>query len=178
MQHANLRVSLQRDGSGCLPPQHAAPSRMATDELSHVSVKYKPRELTFGWVSSPWLMSAFLRTESGRHAESPLSVSRQHCLPRRRGGEDQWRDADRQLARSEHKPANTGIWLASFQFLGSSKLCFVVYYPSAPISDLPTGGQCISGAPLLQPHVFTRGETRQTCESTAANPLSRCPVTS
>lgn len=58
MQHANLRVSLQRDGTGCLPPQPAAPSRMATDELSHVSVKYKPRELTFGWVSSPWLMSA------------------------------------------------------------------------------------------------------------------------
>uniref|UniRef100_H2V0X7 Integrin, alpha 11a n=1 Tax=Takifugu rubripes TaxID=31033 RepID=H2V0X7_TAKRU len=48
----------KRDGTGCLPPQHAAPSRMATDELSHVSVKYKPRQRTSGWVSSPWLMSA------------------------------------------------------------------------------------------------------------------------
>lgn len=119
----------------------------------------------------------FLRTESGRHAESPLSVSRQRCLPQRRCSEDQRRDADRQLARSEHKPTNTGIRL-SFQFLGASKLCFVVYYPSAPISDLPTGGQCISGALLLQPHVFTRRETRQTCESTTANPLSRCLLTS
>lgn len=120
----------------------------------------------------------FLRTESGRHAESPLSVSRQCCLPQRRCSKDQRRDADRQLACSKHKPTNTGIRLLSFQFLGALKLCFDVYSPSAPISDLPTGGQCISGAPLLQPHVFTRGETRQTCESTAANPLSRCPLTS
>lgn len=119
-----------------------------------------------------------LHTESGRHAESPLSVPRQRCLPQRRGSEDQRRDADRQLARSEHKPANTGIRLSPFQCLGALKLCFVVYYPSAPISDLPTGGQCISGALLLQPHVSTRGETRQTCESTTANPRSRCPLTS
>lgn len=117
----------------------------------------------------------FFRTESGRHAESPLSVSRQCCLPQRRDREDRRRDADRQLARSEHKPANAGIlWLSSFQFLGASRLCFVVYYPLAPISDLPTGGQCISWALLLQPHVFTRGETRQTCESTTASPRSRC----
>lgn len=150
---------------------------MATDELSHVSVKYKPRELTWTGLL-PVADVCFLRTESGRHAESPLSVPRQRCLPQGRGGEDQRPDADGQLARSEHKPADTGIGLASFQFLGASKLCFAVYYPSAPVSDLPTGGQCISGALLLQPHVFTRGETRQTCESTTANPLSRCPLTS
>lgn len=49
---------------------------MATDELSHVSVKYKPRELPFGWASSPWLMSASFphRIRSTRWI-SPFSVA-------------------------------------------------------------------------------------------------------
>lgn len=53
-----LRASPQRDGTDCLPPQHAAPSRMATDELSRVSVKLRSRKLSFGSVSFRWLMSA------------------------------------------------------------------------------------------------------------------------
>lgn len=60
-----LRLSLQRDGIDCLPPQHAAPSRMATDELSRVTVKYKPRDLGFGSVFFQWLTSAsFTRIRS------------------------------------------------------------------------------------------------------------------
>lgn len=54
-----LRLSLQWDGTDCLPPQHAAPSRMVTDELSRVSVNYKPRELDFGSVFFRRLTSAF-----------------------------------------------------------------------------------------------------------------------
>lgn len=53
-----LRLWLQRDGTDCSPPQHAAPSRMATDELSRISVKYKPHKLGFGSVFFQWLMSA------------------------------------------------------------------------------------------------------------------------
>uniref|UniRef100_H2V0X9 Integrin, alpha 11a n=1 Tax=Takifugu rubripes TaxID=31033 RepID=H2V0X9_TAKRU len=37
----------KRDGTGCLPPQHAAPSRMATDELSHVSNQVDTLNLPF-----------------------------------------------------------------------------------------------------------------------------------
>lgn len=53
-----LRLSLQRDGTNCLPPQHAAPGRMPTDELSRVSVRYNPRELSFGPAFFQWLTSA------------------------------------------------------------------------------------------------------------------------
>lgn len=42
----------------------------------------------------------------------------------------------------------------------------VLISSSAEVQNPGTGNQCISGAPLLQPHVFTWREACQTCEST------------